>query len=112
MMRTTSARSAKLSAGFLRSIDGVFGPETARACSQAHWGSASRAAQAPPTAARWTVSDLLPRRELPKDYAWRKLRTQSAGQTNGKKSLAATQTVGDTEPPGSNRVEWASTWYG
>jgi peptidoglycan hydrolase-like protein with peptidoglycan-binding domain len=104
---------------FLRAggADGVFGPETARACSQAHWelGFAGKLAQAP------TYGDTLERvltrflvdEQLPPAYATRR-RSRLAAKPVGPKALEWLRgKVGETEqPPGSNRVAWASIWYG
>jgi len=104
---------------FLRhgQVDGVFGPETARACSQGHWelGFGGKLAQAATYGDTFdkVLTRFLADGELPKDYAERRKQRMSAISV-GKKSLEwLRKRVGDTEnPPGSNKVDWASIWYG
>ena len=114
------AQAKLVRAGWLRKggADGMFGPETARACQTAHWqlgfsGSLARAA---------TYGDLLDKvldlwfaGELPAKYkAVRAVRFRPSKKTIGEKALAWLRPhIGETEKPaGSNRVEWASLWYG
>lgn len=106
---------------FLRTgqADGVFGPETARACSQGHWelgfgGKLAQAATYGDTFDR-VLTQFLANGDLPDEYKERRKQRMSAPTGSvGKKSLEwLRKHIGDTEnPPGSNRVEWASTWYG
>jgi hypothetical protein len=122
MMRGKDVETAQrklVSGKFLRSVDGVYGPESARASSQAHWelGFAGKLAQSnhygdtlDKVLSRWLADG-----SLPKDYGARRVsRLKSPGSSVGERSLAwLRKHVGDTEQPaGSNRVEWASIWYG
>lgn len=118
----TAAQLKLIQAGFLRvgQADGQFGPETARACQTAHWllGFPGKLAEAP------TYGDVLDDvltaflddGSVPTAYmARRKARLKAAAsKTLGEKALDWLRPhVGETEqPPGSNRVAWASIWYG
>jgi hypothetical protein len=122
MMRggDTKAAQMKLIRGkFLRAgaADGVYGPETARAASQAHWelGFPGKYAQANvygDTLDR-VLTGWLATNELPPAYAKRR-KARLSSETVGKKALDWLRGhVGETEQPaGSNRVAWASVWYG
>ena len=116
-----NAQRKLIKAKFLRGgqADGVYGPETARASSQAHWELGFPAQLAHSTRYGDTLDRVLSRwladKELPKAYAVRRKQRLSAPVASvGKKSLEWLRGhVGDTEsPPGSNRVSWASVWYG
>lgn len=113
---------AKLSvAKWLRpsGVDGVYGPESARAAADAHWwlgfgGDLAHANTYGPLI-DGLLSDFLAGKPLPLTYAARRKARLKAVQnkTLGEKALAWLRPhVGDTESPaGSNRVEWASLWY-
>jgi hypothetical protein len=114
-----AAQAKLILGGWLRKggNDGVYGPETARAAGQAHWwlGFPTKLARAE------TYGDTIDRvltqwladKTLPADYQQRRNQRLKA-VTLGSKALEWLRTrVGETEsPPGSNRVEWASDWYG
>jgi peptidoglycan hydrolase-like protein with peptidoglycan-binding domain len=114
-----AAQSKLIRGQFLRvgGVDGVYGPESARAASQAHWelgfpGKLSQADTYGDTLDRVLVG-WLATGELPPAYAKRR-KARLSSETVGKKALEWLRGhVGDTEqPPGSNRVAWASVWYG
>jgi peptidoglycan hydrolase-like protein with peptidoglycan-binding domain len=105
---------------FLRAgqADGVYGPETSRASARAHWELGFPPALAQSTAygagldrtlTRWLADE-----ELPDAYAKRrKARLAQHGKVGVDALNWLRGHVGETEsPPGSNRVSWASTWYG
>lgn len=121
------AQRRLIAAEFLRAGggDGVFGPETARACKRAHYwlGFGGRLTNAP------TYGDVLDHvldlflsevghhgDALPLAYRIRRRRRLKAAEakTIGENALVWLRPhIGDTEnPAGSNRVEWASVWYG
>jgi hypothetical protein len=124
MMRgddVTNAQRKLIKGKFLRAgqADGVYGPESARASSQAHWELGfpeGRLAQSPTYGA--TLDQVLTRflldGKLPKAYGIRRKQRLEGIDDVGLKALKWLQNhVGDTEsPPGSNRVSWASVWYG
>lgn len=116
----TDAQRKLIKGKFLRAgqADGEYGPESARAASKAHWelGFGGKLAQSN----RYgdTLDQLLTRwladGELPPAYAARRKSRLAQSGTVGKKALEWLRGhVGDTESPaGSNRVSWASVWYG
>jgi hypothetical protein len=97
--------------------DGVYGPETARASSQAHWelGFPDKLARSQNygDVLDGVLTEWLATKELPEDYAKRRVARMRA-VTLGLKALEWLRAhVGETEKPaGSNKVEWASDWYG
>lgn len=108
--------------GFLRpgGADEAFGPETARACQAAHWllGFGGKLAEATTygEVLDHVLTGFLKDGSLPFAFEKRRaarLRAQ-ARKSLGEKALDWLRPhVGDTEKPaGSNRVEWASEWYG
>lgn len=122
MQRGTDVKTAQgklIRGGWLRTggNDGVFGPESARAAGQAHWwlGFPNKLAKAE------TYGELLDRvltewlktGTLPADYIKRR-EARLRAVTLGAKALAWLRGhVGEVEKPAhSNRVEWASVWYG
>jgi hypothetical protein len=123
MMRgkdVTAAQRKLIKGKFLRAgqADGEYGPESARAASKAHWelGFAGDLAQSnhygdtlDQVLTRWLADG-----ELPVAYAKRrKSRLAQTGKVGVKALEWLRPHVGDTEKPaGSNRVEWASVWYG
>lgn len=114
-----SAQSKLIRAGYLRKggNDGIWGSESARAAVEAHWLLGF-----PPALARSEVygevldnvlTQWLKDKTLPLDYKKRR-ETRLKAVTIGVKALEWLRPhIGDTEhPAGSNRVEWASLWYG
>jgi hypothetical protein len=96
--------------------DGVYGPETARAASQAHWelGFPDKLAKSQNygEVLDKVLTEWLATKELPEDYAKRRVARMRA-VTLGSKALEWLRAhVGETEnPPGSNKIEWATGWY-
>lgn len=124
LMRGADVKAAQaklVRGGFLRAggVDGVYGPETARAAQAAHWqlgfgGKLAKASTYGPLLDK-ILTGWLDTKTLPVLYAARrKARLKPVTKTLGQKALAwLAQHVGETEdPPGSNRVSWASIWYG
>jgi hypothetical protein len=95
--------------------DGVFGPATGRACIRAkyHLGYPQRLLQ--PTYGDTLHALLTKQRALPPLYRARRLaRLRPPAKPMREKALEwLTRRLGDKESPaGSNRVTWASLWYG
>lgn len=121
---TVKTAQGKLSrGGWLRAgqNDGVYGPETARAAGQAHWELGFPDALAHATTYGDTLDTVITAflkdgaHGLPADYRKRRTaRMKPQAKTLGQKALDWLRPhIGDTEKPaGSNRVEWASVWYG
>ncbi len=114
-----AAQSKLILAGHLRKggNDGVWGPESARAAGQAHWFLGFPPALARAETYGETLDNVLTQwlkdKTLAVDYQKRRDARLKA-VTLGTKALAyLKEKVGDTEKPaGSNKVEWASGWYG
>ena len=114
-----TAQRKLIRAKFLRpgQDDSVYGPETARAAAQAHWelGFPPALAHAPVYGEVLdnVLTAWLKDGTLPAGYAARR-KKRLAMRALGQKALAWLRPhVGDTEQPrGSNRVSWASIWYG
>jgi hypothetical protein len=114
-----TAQTKLISGGWLRKggNDGTFGPESARAAGQAHWwlGFSDKLAKAETYGATLdkVLTEWLKTKTLPDEYAKRRA-TRMKAVTLGSKALEWLRAhVGDTEsPPQSNRVPWASEWYG
>lgn len=117
----TAAQRKLIKGKFLRAgqADGVYGPESGRASAAAHWelGFPGELAQSKrygdtldKVLTRWLLDGSLP----PAYAKRRKARLAEAEADVGAKALEWLRGhVGDTEsPPGSNRVSWASVWYG
>lgn len=114
-----AAQAKLIKAGYLRKggNDGVWGAESARAAGQAHWFLGFPPALARAQTYGETLDNVLTRwladKTLAADYQKRRdIRLKAV--TLGTKALDFLRAkVGETEKPaGSNKVEWASTWYG
>lgn len=113
------AQTKLISAGFLRKggNDGIWGPESARAAGEAHWFLGFSPALARVEAYGETLDNVLSQwlidKTLPAGYLSRR-NTRLKAVTLGTKALEWLRPhIGDTEhPSGTNRVEWASLWYG
>lgn len=114
-----AAQAKLILGGWLRKggNDSVYGPETARAAGQAHWwlgfpDKLARSQNYGDTLDR-VLTEWLKTKTLPAEYQERRDERMGA-VTLGSKALEWLRAhVGETEdPPGSNRVSWASDWYG
>lgn len=106
-------------AGFLRKKgnDGVWGPESARAAGLAHWllGFPEPLAfsQAYGEVLDRVLDNWLKDETLPKGYKVTRNQRLKASSLGAKALNWLRPHIGDTEdPPRSNRVSWASIWYG
>lgn len=114
-----AAQTKLIRAGFLRKggNDGAYGPESSRAAGEAHWLLGFPPALAHAGTYGETLDNVLTQwlkdKKLPTAYQTRR-NTRLKAVTLGTKALEWLRPhIGDTEHPArSNKVEWASIWYG